>query len=95
MDPDDLRNLAQRIGPAGNEAYMTAAEVLEAKGVARGKAEGKAEIVLRQLGLKFGEVPEALRQRILHASADELDLVADAIVTARNLEDIVGVGVRR
>jgi methionine synthase II (cobalamin-independent) len=92
MDRNELRELAQSIGTIASEAYMTAAEILhaegEAVGVVKGRADGKAEIVLRQLRLKFGEVPEAVRQRIVSAASDELDRFADAIITASSLDEV-------
>jgi predicted transposase/invertase (TIGR01784 family) len=103
MDPKDLSKLAQEIGPMASEAYVTAAEILcshaKAEGIALGKAEGKAEgriegnvegraeLVLRQLQLKFGVNPAAFRQRVLAASPHELDMWADRIITASSLEE--------
>lgn len=88
MDPKELRKLAQEIGPTASEAYVTAAEILRGDAKAEGRAEGKAEVVLRQLRLKFGEVPEATRQRIVSASSDELDGFADRIITASSIDDV-------
>lgn len=70
---------------------MTAAETLRIHAKAEGKTEGKAELVLRQLRLKFGEVPEAVRERILNAASDELDVFADGVITAARIEDIIEV----
>jgi hypothetical protein len=86
MNPKELKKLARAIGPIADEAYMTAAEVLRD----HAKAECKAEMVLRQLRLKFGEVPEAIHERVLGAASDELDQFVDRIITAACLEDIVG-----
>jgi hypothetical protein len=63
---------------------MTAAEILHAEG----KVQGKAEVVLHQLRLKFGEVPEAVRQHIRNATSDELDRFAERIITAASLHEV-------
>ncbi|HTV20991.1 MAG TPA: DUF4351 domain-containing protein [Polyangiaceae bacterium] len=71
---------------------MTAAEVLEAKGRAEGKVqgkiEGKAELILRLVRLKFGEVPEAVRGRVVSAASEELDGWAERIITASTLDEL-------
>jgi hypothetical protein len=87
MDPKELHELARAIGPIANEAYMTAAEVLHHHAKAEGKAEGKAELVLRQLRLKFGEVPDAVHERVLSAPSGELDVFADRIITASSVDE--------
>jgi hypothetical protein len=105
MNPKDLGTLAQEIGPTASEAYVTAAEILcghaKAEGIAQGKAEGraegraegktegKAELVLRQLQVKFGVNPAAFRQRVLAASPDELNQWADRILTASSVDEAV------
>jgi predicted transposase/invertase (TIGR01784 family) len=86
MDRKELRELARSIGPIGSEAYMTAAEILHAEG----KAEGKAEVVLHLLRLKFGEVPEAVRGRMMRADSDELDRFAASVLTAASLDEVIG-----
>jgi hypothetical protein len=67
---------------------MTAAEILQARSLARGRAEGKAELILRLLQRKFGVVPEAIQQRVLMAASDELDVWADRILTASQLDEL-------
>jgi hypothetical protein len=62
---------------------MTAAEILQAQG----GVEGRAELVLRQLRLKFGEVPDAVHQRVLSAASRELDVFADRIITASSVDE--------
>jgi hypothetical protein len=88
MDPKELRELARAIGPIADEAYMTAAEVLRGHGKAEGVAQGEAELLLRLLRLRFGEVPEAVRQRVLSAGSDELDVLADSVITTSSLDEV-------
>ena len=55
-----------------------------------GKAEGKAEVVLKQLRLKFGELSPDVRARVENATGDDLDLWAERILTAATLEELFG-----
>jgi hypothetical protein len=91
--PEALRDLALQLGPAAQEAYMTAAQKLtaeaEARGEARGEAKGKAELLLRQLGLRFGPLSDAAREQVLHAPPERLDIWADRVITAHSLEEVL------
>jgi hypothetical protein len=51
----------------------------------QGEAKGRAEIVLRQLTLRFGSIPDAVRARIEGASIEELDGIAERLLTAGSL----------
>ena len=62
----------------------------KAEGEAKGKAEGKAELVLRMLTLRFGALPAELAERLRAASADELDAMAERILTAASAGEVVG-----
>lgn len=88
--PQDLRRLALQIGPAAEEAYMTAAQKLTEESYARGRAAGIAELLIRQLGLRFGSLPEATRQKILNATPELLDVWAERVITGSTLEEILG-----
>ncbi len=57
---------------------------------AEGKAEGKAELVLKQLTLRFGTVDAVNTERIRNASPVELDTYAERVLTARDLDDVLG-----
>ena len=75
--PERVRNLARKLGPRAEEAYMTGAQILQAEakaeGKAEGKSEGKAEVLLKLLELKFGAPNEATKARVLGAAIDDLD----------------------
>ena len=62
----------------------------KAEGEAKGRAEGMAELVLRMLALRFGAIPPELAERVRAASADELDAMAERILTAQSAAEIVG-----
>lgn len=79
--------VARRLGKPAEEATMTTAEKLEQKG----RAEGRAELLARQLMLKFKlpELPDAVQQRLRNASLDELELWAERILSASSLEEVL------
>ena len=53
-----------------------------------GKREGKRDMLLRQLRKKFGDVPQAIEQRVEHARPRELDSWADEVLVAATLEQV-------
>jgi len=59
------------------------------KYVAVGRAEGKAELVLRLVALRFGTVSESIQARIRAASPMELDSMGERVLTATTLEDVM------
>ncbi len=55
-----------------------------------GKAEGRAEIVLRLLTIRFGAIGEDVKSRVAAASATELDAIAERLLSARTLQEALG-----
>jgi hypothetical protein len=68
---------------------MTTAEKLRAegleKGLEKGRVEGLATIVRKQLTLKFGPLSEVALARVASASADELEGFAERLLLADSL----------
>ncbi|HWK54796.1 MAG TPA: DUF4351 domain-containing protein [Hyphomicrobiales bacterium] len=60
----------------------------EDRGRAEGLSEGRAAVLLRQLQLKFGDLPEELQQRVTQAGQAELDLWAERILFVGSLEAV-------
>jgi hypothetical protein len=60
-----------------------------ARGRAQGKAEGKAELLLRLLARRGFRVDATTEQRVMAASAPELDAWFDRAVDAARLEDVI------
>ncbi len=54
-----------------------------------GRTEGKADLLLRQMKLRFGELPGAVRTRIAGASTEELDAWGAALLDAPTIEDVM------
>lgn len=58
--------------------------------VAQGKAEGAVELLLRQMKLRFGALGEETVARVQSASAAELDLYGERVLTATSLDAVFG-----
>jgi predicted transposase YdaD len=100
-----LLELVRQLGSRAEEIAMTAAERLkaegraegEAKGRAEGKAEGEArgkvsgqaELLLKQLSLRFGELPNDARARVATASLEQLAVYAERVLSAPSLDDVL------
>ena len=95
-DPTNVQEFAKRIGPIAENAYMTAAEKLTKQGEEKGRKEGRkegrqegqAELVLRLLALRFGELPSNITQRVRAASDSELTQWAERVLTAASLDEV-------
>ncbi len=61
----------------------------EARGEARGEAKGRADVLLRQLALRFGALPDSIVRRVRAAPIQELDRCAERILTAERLADVM------
>ena len=74
----------------------------EAKGLAEGRAEGRAEgeahgrlegeanLVLKLLKARFGPVSGEVQARVRAASIDDLEHIAERILTAKSLDESLG-----
>ena len=80
---------ARHGGEDGEKMVMSLRDELVAEGMAKGMAKGQAELLLRQLGLRFGEVDPATEQRVRQASGDELTHWAERILTADTLQGVL------
>ena len=61
----------------------------EQRGEQRGKQRGEALVLLRQMRLKFGDVPEDIQHRIEQTDADTLLTWSERILTAERAEDVI------
>jgi hypothetical protein len=78
-----LRNM----NPAKYEYQSDFARHYIALGQAKGRAEGRADLVLRLLTARYGTLSSELRARIVAASIDELDAIGERLLTAPTLDD--------
>jgi Domain of unknown function (DUF4351) len=53
-----------------------------------GVEEGLRRTLLRQLGKRFGPLPEEVRERVKAATAERLEQLADAILDAKSLKEL-------
>ncbi|UEM03173.1 Rpn family recombination-promoting nuclease/putative transposase [Skermanella rosea] len=80
-----LRDALTEIVP-GQEARIMSIAAEQWK--AEGKAEGKADLLLRQLRRRFGAVPESTLERVLGAPDGDLDEWAENILDAPSLDAV-------
>ena len=66
------------------------------EGIAEGRelgiAEGKSETVLRLVRLKFGETPRERVDQVRNAGSGQLDAWLDALITAKDLDEVFAAG---
>ena len=56
--------------------------------IEKGIEQGEAEMLLRQLERKFGEIPPECRQRIDDADSQQLLLWAERILSAETMDQV-------
>ena len=92
-----MRTLSEALAEQGRIegiAEGKVAGIAEGKvaGIAEGKvagiAEGKADTLLRQLRLKFGDVPLAREVEIRSATTERLDTWSEALIFASDLDAV-------
>jgi hypothetical protein len=64
-------------------------QIGELRGERRGEQKGEARLLLRLVGLKYGEVPDDARRRIEAADAETLLIWSDRILTAQHLDKVL------
>ncbi|NCC29090.1 MAG: DUF4351 domain-containing protein [Gammaproteobacteria bacterium] len=78
----DMSGFAQRFIEQGIEQGIE-------KGIEQGVQRGEARMLLSLLRLRFGELPDAMQQRIESADADTLLRWSERVLTARTLAEIL------
>jgi hypothetical protein len=58
--------------------------------IALGRQKGRSEMVLRLLTRRFGGPPDDVKTRVAAATADELDAIAERLLTAQTLQEALG-----
>jgi hypothetical protein len=97
--PEEVRGfLVARLPPDGQRLIMGYGEQLIEQGREEGRQEGrqeglllgKAQVLLKQMRLKFGAVPDAVVARVEVASEAEIEQWTERILTAETLEALLG-----
>jgi hypothetical protein len=86
------REALQEMDPTKYEYQSEFARRYFFRGKAEGEAEGKAEIVLRQLALRFGPLSDGEVSRVRAATVADLDRFAERLLTASSVADVLGAG---
>ncbi|WP_024802588.1 Rpn family recombination-promoting nuclease/putative transposase [Nocardia sp. BMG51109] len=87
-DPGKLAAGMAQIGPRAEEATMTLAERLEARGREEGRAEERAAVLIELMTDRFGTLPVATIQRVESASPDQLRAWTKRVLRAQTIEEI-------
>ena len=87
--PDEARTVSTYFQQARQEGRQQGLQEGRQEGRQEGVQKGEALILLRQLRLKFGDIPEDIQGRIEAADADTLLTWSERILTAERIEDIV------
>jgi predicted transposase/invertase (TIGR01784 family) len=90
LDEEKTVKTLQRIpeNTTVKETVMTLAEKWEQRGREEGREEGKNIIVSKMLQLKFNKNAEYFIERLNDVSPDQLDTIAERILTMDRIEDI-------
>ncbi len=88
---EGVQEFARRLGPSAQEVAMTLAQRISEEGRREGRQEAKEKQcsrMLRQISLRFGELPDQVVQRVNQATDEDLDRWTEQILTASSLADI-------
>jgi len=87
---DHITKGLEALAPGTKEDIMTPAEQWRAEGEVRGEVRGRpkerVELLLRQLSLRFGELPASTVERVRDASDAELTHWVDRILVADSVD---------
>lgn len=84
-----LQRLLAAAGPEAKEEIVTIADYLREEGRREGEREGQRSTLLKQLRLRFGELPEPVVARVRAADAGQIDGWIERVLTAPTLEDVL------
>jgi hypothetical protein len=103
VEPEGLQAFLERVaGPDAKDTIMTAGERLiqqgeerglqkgEERGLQKGIQQGERRLLLRQLRQRFGhQVDAATEQRVVTASAEEIETWAERVLSAATLAELL------
>jgi predicted transposase YdaD len=76
------------LSPSAGRAMTSMYDKLIQQGLTQGRVEGRIELLMRQLAVKFGELAEHYRERLGQATLAELDTWAERVLGANTLDDV-------
>lgn len=82
----ELRNM----NPRKREYLSDFARGYYFQGELRGEAQGRASLVVKQLAIRFGHLPDDVRARLEAASIADLDAIGERLLTAASLQEALG-----
>jgi hypothetical protein len=85
-----LNKAAQRELRAMDPAKYEYQSEFAKKFVGVGRAEGRVELLQRQLTRRFGALPPAAVERLAAATIDELDAIGERLLSAKSLAEALG-----
>lgn len=92
-EPEQLLTFAREIGPTAERATMTAAEQIakdaEERGRRRGREEGRRDLLVKLLTLRFGAPDAATLARLDHATSEQLSRYAERVLDAPTLDAVL------
>lgn len=84
------RRALQDMNPAQYECQSDFARHYAAVGREEGGVHGRAMLVTRQLSVRFGSVPQDVKDKLFAASSDDLEAIGERLLTAPTLSDALG-----
>jgi hypothetical protein len=91
-DPRTVRKrIAALVGPEQEDTVQTFYEMIVQEGYEKGREDGLEEqraILRRQLGRRFGAVPEPIAARVATATPPELERWFDRVLDAASIDDV-------
>ncbi len=92
MNPVLLRRAIHKVKPEWDDDMLSiAAKEWMAEGAFKGRTEGKADTLPRQLGRRFKTLPNGVEGRVRAASIEQLDEWSNRILDAQTLDDVFGI----
>src|SRR5512132_1485497 len=87
---DELKRLATKtIGEDVEEEIVTLADRLREEGRQKGERTGERKLLLKQLTLRFGTLPDAALARVNAAGVEQLEAWAERVLTALTLAEVI------
>ena len=83
-EPERVQLALAPAGPDAQETLMNTAEQL----MARGRIQGRIEMLRTQLETRFGPLPSPIQDRLTHATPEDLDRWTRRVLTAPTLDDV-------